>query len=68
MSTKIDGNILTVKYESSPIWVEFEKVDKINPEDNYGRTAIAWPTEGLKQVEEQGIGSIKSSFQKSRIF
>ena len=61
MNTKIEGNTLTAKYENSPIWVEFEKVNKINPEDNYGRTAIAWPTDGLKQVEEQGKGSIKSS-------
>ena len=60
MNTKIKGNTLIAKYENSPIWVEFEKVDKINPEDNYGRTAIAWPTDGLKQVEEQGKGSMKS--------
>merc|ERR1739838_483386 len=53
MNTEIEDNTLTAKYENSPIWVEFEKVDKINPEDNYGRTAIAWPTDGLKQVEEQ---------------
>lgn len=33
------------------IWLEFEKVENINPGGNYGRTAISWPTDKLDEVE-----------------
>ena len=57
MTGSIDGDRLTLKYANSQIWMEFEKVDKVEPGDNYGRTALAWPTAGLKRIEE----SVKES-------
>merc|ERR1711990_1110294 len=52
MNGSIDDDRLTLKYANSPIWMEFEKVDTVPPGDNYGRTALAWPTAGLKKIEE----------------
>ena len=52
MSGLIEGNKLTLKYDNSEIWMEFIKVDQVTPGDNYGRTALAWPTSGLKKIEE----------------
>ena len=53
MTSKIENGTLTLKYDNSEIWMEFQKVDKIDAADNYGRTAIAWPTTGLKEVEQK---------------
>ena len=32
--------------------VSFEKVESVDHQDNYGRTAISWPTDDLKNVEK----------------
>ena len=53
MTSKVENGILTLKYDNSDIWMEFQKVDKIDAADNYGRTAIAWPTTDLKEVEQK---------------
>jgi len=51
MSGEITGDKLTLKYANSPIWIEFQKVDQVTPGDNYGRTALAWPTSSLTKIE-----------------
>ena len=48
-----DQDKLTLNYPDRQIWMEFEKVDEIKPAGNYGRTAIAWPTDGLRQIEAE---------------